>query len=79
MTIDEIYDELNDVEKKIYEKAHSARDKAKKARKAGDMKKWDKFNAVARAYEMVYEDINPLRCELIDYTSDERRYIDVPF
>jgi len=73
MNIDEIYDEFHDIGGRLQEKARAARATAKAARKAGNTKKWDKFNSVARVYEMIYLDVIPLGAELVEHLSDERK------
>ena len=45
---------------RLLEKAALARRVAKDAHKRGDKKKHDKFNAVARVYEMISADLGPL-------------------
>lgn len=82
MTIDEIYDEFNSIGHTLKEKAKAARATAKAARRIGNTKKWDKFNALSRAYEAVYLDMMPIEAELWDHLSDERKEQladDIPF
>lgn len=79
MNIEEIFTELQDLGCSMADKARRARETARKSHKRGELKKRDKFNAVARAYEMMHEELNPLCVELLDHTSGDFRNKDVPF
>jgi len=69
MEIEEIYEEFEKSSLRFRQKANLARIVAKKAYKKNNMKKWDKFNAIARVYDMTWLDIAPLLSELLDKTS----------
>ncbi len=79
MKIEEIYTELESSGCRFRKKAISARETALKARKKGDLRKSDKFNAVARVYEMVSIKIGPLERELLKHTPDEFQDSLIPF
>ncbi|OPY16249.1 MAG: hypothetical protein A4E69_00269 [Syntrophus sp. PtaB.Bin138] len=51
LPMDEVDRRLQAAYDAMVEQAHAARSTAKKAGKAGHMARWDKYHAVARAYE----------------------------
>jgi hypothetical protein len=77
--IEEIYTELELSYNRFRKKAISARKTALKARKSGDLQKSDKFNSVARVYEMVTIKIGPLERALLNHTSGEFQDSQMPF
>ncbi len=79
MTIDELYVALSQVDLRIREKAKGARRVARAAHKKGNKTKHDKFNAVARVYEMVADKTGPLCSELLAQASPEFRAAEIPF
>lgn len=70
MKIENIFEEFNAIESRLREKAEKARATAATARRLGNMKKWDKFNAVARVYEALLEQIGPLVGEILYHTPE---------
>ena len=79
MNADELFDAFASVRIKIIEKAQLARRVAKDAHKKGNATKHAKFNSVARVYEMIFEDLDPISAELFANTSDEFKASDIPF
>lgn len=77
--VDSLCSDIDDLNTFLLRKASDARVVARKARKRGDTKKWDKFNAVARVYEMAYERVVPLAGALFEHTSAEFRDQNIPF
>lgn len=80
MKIEDIYTELERLGRRMDNKSKGARAVAKVAHRKGDIRKRDKFNAIARVYEMTYVDLMPLCNELLDHTpTDFQNNRDVPF
>ena len=77
--MDKAVKDLEDFGCLMREKANQARDTARQARKRNDLKKWDKFNAVARAYEMAWLRSLPLLVQMGHHTSEEFRNRMIPF
>ena len=61
-TIEEVDRELAAIVKDLRQRTIRAREIAKKARKQGNDKKWEKYNAIARAWEMAAEKIGAIGC-----------------
>jgi hypothetical protein len=78
-TVDGLCSDLDELNAMLLRKASDARATARKARKRGDVKKWDKFNAVARVYEMIYERVVPIAGVLFDHASDDYCDQHIPF
>lgn len=79
MNADELFDAFAKVRCKIIEKSQSARRVAKEAHKKGSATKHAKFNSVARVYEMILEDLDPISAELFANTSQEFKDSDIQF
>jgi hypothetical protein len=52
LRVDACYEALEKLDESMRQKAQLARETARKARKKGDTRKWDKYSAIARVYEM---------------------------
>lgn len=50
--VDALFARLDALSASLLKKAEASREVATVARRRGNLKKWDKFNAVARVYEM---------------------------
>lgn len=69
--MDELFEQFAESMRSIREKSILARKVAAQARKKGDLRKWDKFNAVARVHHMNYLKISALVDKLYRHTSEE--------
>ena len=76
---DLVYANLEKLQEKMAEKAGRARDVARQARKRGDTRKWDKFNAIARVYEMSLKEMWCCYEPLCSLTSKEFQNSMIPF
>jgi hypothetical protein len=79
MKIDEIYKALDNFDTGLRDKAALARRTAKRAHLDNNTTKRDKFNSVARVYEMTIADLGPLLLELYGHTSEAFRDDQIPF
>lgn len=78
--IDAVHDELIRLIKDMHNRSAQARATARKAYKAGNKAKWDKFNAVARECERTMSRVDKISYRLLDHcTRDRRDKYDIPF
>lgn len=79
LSINEIHGCIAQIAASFKVKAKQARETASKARKSKNSKKAEKFNAIARVYEMNAGIIELINCKLWDHTSEEYQEKSIPF
>lgn len=73
MKIEDIFTVMDKIVSRVSDKAASARRVARAAHRQGNVRKRDKFNVVARVYEMLRDELGPLSSELVEHTPAEFR------
>lgn len=74
-----LIEDVNNIQTTLCERASRARRTARAARKRGDLRKWDKFNAIARCYEHSIEPLDLVLQQLCDLPPPDGGADDIPW